>query len=135
MDMCGCPERGLSMQPIDFTTIVLPLGISVVLLVVTIMILETRKEKIQDKKIKRTIEKLTKEKLDKQQAFKKEQEELDRLHESKSIDNDTYNRLSTLMQMNMQKYDETMNSLLRENMANKPKSKPKPKIAAPKITF
>ncbi len=123
------------MQPIDFATVVLPLGLSIVLLVATILILEARKEKFQDKKIKRAIEKLTKEKLEKLETFKNQQAELNKMYESKSLDDDTYERLTKLMCLNMEQYDETMNSLLRESMANKPKAKPKPKMAVPHIGF
>jgi hypothetical protein len=119
------------MQPIDFATVVLPLGVSIVLLVATILILESRKEKYQDKKIKRAIEKLTKEKHEKLETFKNQQAELNKMYESKSIDEDTYERLTKLMCLNMEQYDETMNSLLRESMSCKPKVKHKPKMAVP----
>jgi biopolymer transport protein ExbB/TolQ len=120
------------MQPGDFTTTVLPLGISIVILVAVIMVMESRKEAFQDKKIKRAVEKLSKEKQEKEQAFRNEQAELDRLHQANSIDNDTYKRLSTLMQMNAKNYEETMNSLINaDNIIKKPKAKHKPKMAAP----
>lgn len=115
------------MQPLDFTYIVLPLGISVVSLVIVILVMETRKEVFHDKKIVRAVEKLSKEKMEKEQAFQKERAELDRLHEANSIDNDTYERLTTLMQMNEQKYEETMNALINDNIIS-PK---KVKIKAP----
>jgi hypothetical protein len=123
------------MQPIDFATVVLPLGLSIVLLVVTILIMEARKEKYQDKKTRHAIEKLTKEKHEKLETFKNQQAELNKMYESKSIDEDTYERLTKLMCLNMQQYDETINSLMRESMANKPKIKPKHKLVVPQIGF
>ncbi len=123
------------MQPFDFTYIVLPLGVSVVLLVIVIMVMETRKEVFHDKKIVRAVEKLSKEKLEKEAAFRKERSELDRLHEANSIDNDTYERLSTLMQMNEQKYEETMNTLINENIINTKKAKIKAPQQQGQINF
>jgi hypothetical protein len=114
------------MQPIDFTFVVLPLGAIVVFLVVTILLMETRKEVFQDKKITRAVEKLGKEKTEKEQAFKNQQAELDRLHENKSIDTETYNRLSTLMRMNEQNLEDTMNTLINaKNIGKKQKTKHK----------
>ncbi len=123
------------MQPLDFTYIVLPLGISVVLLVIVIMVMETRKEVFHDKKIVRAVEKLSKEKMEKEAAFQKERSELDRLHEANSIDNDTYERLSTLMQMNEQKYEETMNTLINDNIINPKKAKIKAPPQKGEINF
>ncbi len=109
------------MQPVDFTYVVLPLGAIVVLLVATVLLSESRKER-QDKKIKRAVEKLSKEKAEKQQAFRSQQSELDKLHETKAIDNDTYERLSTLMRMNEKNLEDTMNALIfAENLGKKPK--------------
>ncbi|MGD6809431.1 MAG: hypothetical protein ACQCN3_07015 [Candidatus Bathyarchaeia archaeon] len=109
------------MQPVDFTYVVLPLGAIVVFLVAAVLLSETRKER-QEQKIKRAVEKLTKEKTEKQQVFKNEQAELDKMHDAKAIDNDTYERLSTLMRMNEKNFEDTMNTLLfAENLGKKPK--------------
>ena len=123
------------MQPLDFTYIVLPLGISVVSLVIVILVMETRKEVFHDKKIVRAVEKLSKEKMEKEQAFQKERAELDRLHEANSIDNDTYERLTTLMQMNEQKYEETMNALINDNIISPKKAKIKAPPQQGQINF
>jgi biopolymer transport protein ExbB/TolQ len=110
------------MQLVDFTYVVLPLGAIVVLLVVVVLLQETRREVFQDKKIARAVEKLSKEKAEKQQAFRVQQEELDKLHETKAIDNETYERLSTLMRMNEKNLEETMNALIyAKNIGKKPK--------------
>jgi biopolymer transport protein ExbB/TolQ len=124
------------MQPIDFTYVVLPLGTIIILLVALVLLSETRKER-QEKKIKRAVEKLSKEKTAKEQTFKSEQAELDRLHQLKSIDKDTYDRLTTLMRMNEQQYEETMTALIcAENILKKPKARPKHKMAiSPQIGF
>lgn len=122
------------MQAVDFNFVVVPLSILVITLVATILIMESRWELLQDKKIKRAIEKIKKEKTDKQTAFKNEQAELDRLHETKAIDNDTYNRLSTLLRMNEQKLEETMDTLLTaKDLMRKPKFKQKEAIPQIKI--
>jgi len=98
------------MQPLDFVYVVLPLGSIVVLLVSYVLLSESRKER-QEKKIKRAVEKLTKEKSVKEQAFKSQQEELNKLRETKAIDNDTYERLSTLVRMNEKNLEETISNL------------------------
>ncbi len=122
------------MQALDFNYIVVPLSILVIVLVSTILLMESRRELLQDKKIKRAIEKIKKEKAEKQLAFRNEQQELDRLHETKAIDNDTYNRLSALIRMNEQKLEETMDTLLTaKDIAKKPKVKPTKAI--PEIKF
>lgn len=118
------------MQPLDFIYVVLPLGSMIVVLVSYVLLSESKKER-QEKKIKRAVEKLVKEKSEKQNAFKTQQEELDKLRETKSIDNDTYERLSTLVRMNEKNLEETMNTLIfAENIGKKPK---KTKITAPQI--
>ena len=122
------------MQSVDFNLIVVPLSILVITLVATILIMESRWELLQDKKIKRAIEKIKKEKTEKQTAFKNEQAELDRLRETKAIDNDTYNRLSTLLRMNEQKLEETMDTLLTaKDLMRKPKFKAKEAISPIKL--
>jgi len=114
------------MQPLDFVYVVLPLGSIVVLLVSYVLLSESRKER-QEKKIKRAVEKLTKEKSVKEQAFKSQQEELNKLRETKAIDNDTYERLSILVRMNEKNLEETINTLIfAENLGKNPK---KTKIA------
>ncbi len=96
--------------------------------------MESRRELLQDKKIKRAIEKIKKEKAEKQLAFRNEQQELDRLRETQAIDNDTYTRLSALIRMNEQKLEETMDTLLTaKDIAKKPKVKPTKAI--PEIKF
>lgn len=120
------------MQPIDFVSVVLPLGSIVIVLVAVVLLSESRKER-QEKKIKRAVEKLSKEKEEKKQAFKAQQAELDKLKESKAIDNDTYQRLSKLMQMNEKNLEDTMNALIfAENVGKKSKPK-KPAKIAPQI--
>ena len=64
-------------------------------LVLTILIIDARKDEIRDKKAQRSIAKFKKEKAEKQEAFNKEQAGLDSLREEKTIDSDTYKRLST----------------------------------------
>jgi hypothetical protein len=117
------------MQPLDFIYVVLPLGSIVVVLVAIVLLSESRKER-QDKKIKRAVEKLSKEKEEKQHAFKNQQDELDRLNKSKAIDSDTYQRLSTLMQMSEKNLEDTMNALIfAENVGKKSKPKKAAKVA------
>jgi mannitol-specific phosphotransferase system IIBC component len=117
------------MQQLDFIYVVLPLGCIVVLLVATVLLSESRKER-QEKKIRRAVEKLSKEKEEKQHAFKTQQDELDKLKETKAIDSDTYQRLSKLMQMNEKNLEDTMNALIfAENMGKKSKPKKAAKVA------
>jgi hypothetical protein len=119
------------MQPIDFIYVVLPLGAMIILLVALILLMQTSKELLQDKKIKRAVEKLSKVKAEKQKAFKNQQEELDKLHENKSLDDETYERLSTLMRMNEKNLEDTMNALIyAENIGKKQK---KVKMTVPQI--
>jgi mannitol-specific phosphotransferase system IIBC component len=122
------------MQPLDFIYVVLPLGSIVVLLVAIVLLSESRKER-QDKKIKRAVEKISKEKAEKQEAFKNQRAELDKLNQAKAIDNDTYERLSKLMQMSEKHLEDTMNALIfAENMGKKSKPKKATKVS-PQIQF
>jgi uncharacterized membrane-anchored protein YhcB (DUF1043 family) len=99
------------MQALDFNLIVLPLGIVIGILVIIILFIDSKKDIIRDKRVQRAIEKFKQEKAEKQQEFYNEQTELNRLLETKAIDSDTYKRLSTLLQMNEKKLEETMNVL------------------------
>lgn len=68
-------------------------------------------------------------KAEKKQAFQNEQSELDRLRETKAIDEDTYTRLSTLIRMNEQKLEETMDALIyAKDIGKKQKGQPKLEI-------
>ncbi len=120
------------MQPIDFNFIVIPLGIVIGLLTITILFIDSRKDIIRDKKIRRAVEKFKQEKAEKQQEFYNEQTELNRLYETKAIDSDTYKRLSTLLQMNEQKLQETMNVLTYAESLKQSKPTKQPKI---KLSF
>jgi hypothetical protein len=113
------------MEITDFNLIVLPLGIIVAVLILTILVLESRKDEIHDKKIQRALAKFKKEKADKQEVFNKEQAELDKLRKEKAINNDTYKRLSTLMLMNQKSLEETMDVLaFADSKKEKKKNKP-----------
>jgi uncharacterized membrane-anchored protein YhcB (DUF1043 family) len=117
------------MQALDFNFIVLPLGVVIGILVITILFVDSKKEIIRDKRIQRAIEKFKQEKAQKQQEFYNEQTELNRLYETKAIDSETYKRLSTLLQMNAQKLEETMNVLVyAENLKQPKPAKTQPKI-------
>jgi hypothetical protein len=108
---------------------VLPLGIVIGILVITILFIDSRKDVIRDKRIQHAIEKFKQEKAEKQQEFHDQQIELNRLHETKAIDSGTYKRLSTLLQMNERKLEETMNVLAYAESLKQPKlSKNQPKI-------
>ena len=113
------------MQAADFNFIVLPLGVLIGILILTILILDSRKDIIKDKRIKRSVDKFIKEKADKQEEFSKEQDELDRLRETKAVDFDTYKRLSTLIRMNEKKLEETMDLLVFMESVKTPKAGPK----------
>lgn len=113
------------MQAIDFNFIVLPLGIVIGILIITILFIDSRKDIIRDKRIQHAIEKFRKEKAEKQQEFNSEQDELNRLHETKAIDADTHKRLSTLLRMNETKLEETMNVLAFAEGLKNPKACPK----------
>mgnify|MGYP000849222549 CR=1 FL=1 len=117
------------MQAFDFNFIVLPLGIVIGILVITILFIDSRKDVIRDKRIQHAISKFKQEKAQKQQEFYDQQTELNRLHETKAIDSETYKRLSTLLQMNAKKLEETMNVLAYAESLKQPKlSKTQPKI-------
>ena len=113
------------MQVADFNFIVLPLGILNGILILTILTLDSRKDIIRDKRIKRSVDKFIKEKADKQEEFSKEQDELDRLRETKAVNFDTYKRLSTLIRMNEKKLEETMDLLVFMESVKTPKAGPK----------
>jgi uncharacterized membrane protein len=113
------------MQAIDFNFIVLPLGIVIGILIITILFVDSRKDIIRDKRIQHAIEKFGKDKAQKQQEFTNEQAELNRLHETKAIDADTHKRLSTRLRMNEQKLEETMNVLAFAEGLKNPKVHPK----------
>jgi uncharacterized membrane protein len=117
------------LQAFDFNFIVLPLGIVIGILVITILFIDSRKDIIRDKRIQHAIAKFKQEKAQKQQEFHDQQTELNRLHETKAIDSETYKRLSTLLQMNARKLEETMNVLAYAESLKQPKlSKSQPKI-------
>ena len=117
------------MQALDFNLIVLPLGIVIGILVIIILFIDSKKDIIRDKRVQRAIEKFKQEKAEKQQEFYNEQTELNRLFETKAIDSDTYTRLSTLLQMNEKKLEETMNVLTyAESLKHAKLAKNQPKI-------
>lgn len=120
------------MQAIDFNFIVLPLGLLVVILTVVILYIARRAD-IKKRQIERSIEKIKKEKTKKQEVFRTEQSELERLRDGNVIDLDTYERLSLLIKMNEKKFDETMDSLIAMEDLKKSvkKKKPEPPTVEP----
>jgi len=100
------------MNPFDFDFLVLPLGIMVFLLVGGIMLILSRHE-IANKRKMRRIDAVLKEKSKQRESAEKQLKELDTMHENKSLDTDTYNRLQTLVRMHAEKEAETEAVLMK----------------------
>ena len=100
------------MNPLDFDFIVLPLGIMVFALVAGIMVILSRHEIANKRKIRR-MDAVLKEKNKKREATEKQLNELDTLYTNKSIDKDTLERLQTLVRMNSEKDEETEETLMK----------------------
>lgn len=106
------------MQTIDFTLVVLPLAISVIALIVAILIISHRSE-LREKKVSREVGKFIKEKEKKMEEFQRQQQELDSLLKQKAIDEQTYERLNTLIKMNQEKLNQATDLLGFINNYNK----------------
>jgi uncharacterized membrane protein len=94
----------------DFNFIVLPLGILVFALVAAIILISQREE-IAHKRKTRRIDAYLKEKAKQRQLLDKELADLGQLLRNKSIDEDTYKRLKTLVEMNEEKQEKTVDLL------------------------
>jgi len=97
-----------SFHPLAF--IVLPLGILVFALVAAIILISQREE-IANKRNTRRIDAYLKEKAKQRQLLDKELADLGQLLRNKSIDEDAYKRLKTLVEMNEEKQEKTADLL------------------------
>ena len=98
------------MDALDFNLIVLPLGILVFALVAGVILIVEREE-IAKKRKTRRLDRYLKEKAKQRELMENQIVELDKLFVNKSIDEDTCKRLKTLIRMNEEKSDETIEVL------------------------
>jgi hypothetical protein len=99
------------LNPNDFSFFVLPLGILVVALVGAVYYF-AHKEEIARNRTKKLINAYIREKAKQQEMTRKELANLQRLYESKAIDDETYERLKrVLLVMHEKKSVETMSLL------------------------
>jgi Na+-transporting NADH:ubiquinone oxidoreductase subunit NqrC len=109
-------NEGYTMEVFYFDFFVLPLGILVGILVASVYYY-ANKEEIARRKTKKFIQVYIKEKLRQQKAMNKELAKIDKLLEDELIDEETCERMKSLLIVtNEEKSDETMRLL--ENVAN-----------------
>ena len=99
----------VNMEPTDFYSFVLPLGVLLVILVSLVLYL-ARKEESLEKRWNRLTRAYMSDRLEQEKIFAEELEKLQILLQEKSVDQDTYVRLKKLLERSLTRRLERLNA-------------------------
>lgn len=105
----------VNMEPTDFYSFVLPLGVLIVILV-SLALSIARKEESLEKSWNRLTRAYMKDRFEQEKSYAEELEKLQTLLQEKSIDQDTYVRLKKILERSLKRRLKRLNARMTERL-------------------